>query len=177
MKPSAMLAAAGLVLLAAACTSSHSNGGGSVYSQSLAFSRCMRSHGVPNFPDPSNDGRIPKLTQEQLGATDSQLQSAQDACRGLLPNESAAQRSTDAAQSLAFARCIRSHGVPNFPDPGSNGRIPDPASGGVDQGSQQFRAANDACVQYRPPYFPSNAAYDSWASTHQAPSPGPSPSR
>jgi hypothetical protein len=61
---------------------------------------------------------------------------------------------------------VRSHGVPNFPDPGSDGRIPDPATAGVDQGSPKFQAANQACGKYRPPYVPSNSAYNSWARTH-----------
>ena len=58
------------------------------------------------------------------------------------------------------------HGVPNFPDPGSDGRIPDPASVGIDQGSPKFEAANQACRKYRPPYMPSNAAYNAYARTH-----------
>jgi hypothetical protein len=69
-------------------------------------------------------------------------------------------------QSLQFSRCVRSHGVPNFPDPDVTGRIPDPGSVGVDQGSPKFQAANEACGAYRPPYMPSNSAYDTWARTH-----------
>jgi hypothetical protein len=61
---------------------------------------------------------------------------------------------------------VRGHGVPNFPDPGSDGRIPDPATVGIDQASPKFEAANDACSRYRPPYFPSNAAYQTWARQH-----------
>jgi hypothetical protein len=61
---------------------------------------------------------------------------------------------------------MRNHGVKNFPDPGSDGRIPD--SFGIDQGSPKFEAANQACRRYRPPYIPSNAAYDAYA-TQTAP--------
>jgi len=70
------------------------------------------------------------------------------------------------ANALVFARCVRSHGVPSFPDPGSDGRIPDPAREGIDQGSPKFQAANQACGKWRPPYMPSNTAYDTWARTH-----------
>ena len=70
------------------------------------------------------------------------------------------------AQALRFSRCVRSHGVPNFPDPDSTGRIPDPASLGIDQGSPKFQAANQTCRRYRPPYMPSNAAYNAYARTH-----------
>jgi hypothetical protein len=66
---------------------------------------------------------------------------------------------------LQFSQCVRNHGVPNFPDPDGSGRIPDPASVGVNQGSPQFQAANQACATYRPPYIPSNDAYDSYAAT------------
>jgi hypothetical protein len=70
------------------------------------------------------------------------------------------------AQALQYSRCVRSHDVPNFPDPDSSGRIPDPASLGIDQGSPKFQAANQACGKYRPPYMPSNAAYNAYARTH-----------
>ena len=63
---------------------------------------------------------------------------------------------------------MRSHGVPKFPDPDGSGRIPDPASYGIDQGSPRFEAANLACAQYRPPYIPSNEAYNSYAATASA---------
>ena len=70
------------------------------------------------------------------------------------------------ALGLRYARCMRSHGVPNLPDPGSDGRIPDPESVGINQGSPKFEAANQACGKYRPPYMPSNSAYNAYARTH-----------
>lgn len=141
-------------------------------SGALAFARCMRSDGVPNWPDPSSSGTFDKseLTTQRLGASAARVQSAQNACGHLLPNggsgPNAAQLQQAKAQALAFSRCVRAHGVPNFPDPGSDGRIPDPATAGVDQGSPRFEAANRACGAYRPPYMPSNSAYDSWARSH-----------
>ena len=132
----------------------------------------MRANGVPNWPDPNSNGVFDKskLTSQQLGASSSRVQAAQHACQHLLPNggsgPSAAQVQQVKALGLEFSRCVRSHGVPNFPDPGSDGRIPDPASGGIDQGSPKFQAANQACRRYRPPYMPSNAAYNAYARTH-----------
>jgi hypothetical protein len=127
----------------------------------------MRTHGVSNFPDPSSDGQIPKRTSQQLGVTYSRLQGAQSACNGLLPHgqPTQAMQQRVLAQSVRFSQCVRTHGVANFPGPGSDGRIPDPASVGIDQSSPQFEAANEACRQYRPSSMPSNAAYNSWA-TH-----------
>jgi hypothetical protein len=132
----------------------------------------MRSHAVPNWPDPTSSGSFDKskLTPHELGASTSQVQAAQTACDGLLPNGTRApdtgRLAQARAQGLQFARCVRSHGVSRFPDPGSDGRIPDPATVGIDQGSPRFEAANRACGRWRPPYMPSNAAYDAYARAH-----------
>jgi hypothetical protein len=167
----AIVATAGLVLLPAACGSSASQA--AQESGPVAFARCMRSHRVPNWPDPTSSGAFDKskLSPQQLGAGSSQVAAAQSACNHLLPNGGRSpdqtQRQQVRALGLRFAQCVRSHGVPNFPDPRSDGRIPDPATVGVDQGSPKFQFANQACRTYRPPYIPSNAAYNSWARAHR----------
>ena len=170
-----------LALLAAACGGNpastgpggSSNAGGPASaqapsSQMLAFARCMRSNGVPSFPDPSSSGELPKESTRQLGVSTSKFQSAQNACRHLLPNGGGvpdqARLAQVRAQALRFAQCMRSHRVA-LPDPDSSGRIPDPASVGINQGSPQFEAANQACGRYRPPYMPSNAEYNAYAQT------------
>jgi hypothetical protein len=133
----ALIAAAGLALLPAVCSGSPSstgsggsaNAGGSPSSQQLAFSRCMRSNGVMHFPDPSSNGQIPKKTPQQLGVSSSRYQAAQRACARLLPNggngptQAALQQSW--SDMLSFARCMRSHGVRNWPDPTRYPRHPD----------------------------------------------------
>ncbi len=175
----AIIAAAGLELLAAACggsPSSHAAQLGSAapapQNGAIAFAPCMRSHGVPNWPDPNSSGVFDKskLTSQQLGTSSSRVQAAQRACQDLLPSggngPTAAQVQQVKAQALRFSRCVRNHGLPNFPDPDSTGRIPDPASVGIDQGSPKFEAANQACRKDRPPYMPSNVAYNAYARTH-----------
>jgi hypothetical protein len=136
----------------------------------LDFSRCMRTHGVARYPDPHGSGAPPKKSLEELGVDGTRFQRAQEACRRLLPNggrpPDQAARQRVSAEALQFSRCVRGHGVAHFPDPGSDGRIPDPAGVGIDQGSPRFEAANRACARYRPPYMPSNAAYNAWARTH-----------
>ena len=100
----------------------------------------MRSHGVPSFPDPGSDGQLPKTGAKQLGISDSQYQSAQRTCQRLLPTGGSFQQqvgqcmlASDCPPALVhqmmtidrkFAQCMRSHGVPNWPDPtiGSEGR-------------------------------------------------------
>jgi hypothetical protein len=136
----------------------------------VSFAHCMRSNGVPTWPDPNSSGAFDKskITTQQLGVSSSRLQTAQTACQHLLPPESATQQRLNAAQAVEFSQCMRSHGVPNFPDPDGTGRIPDPASFGIDQGAALFQAGNQACAQYRPPYIPSNDAYNAYAATASA---------
>ena len=101
----------------------------------LAFSACMRSHGVSAFPDPASNGELPKVSLQQLGVGSSEFQSAQAACRGLRPtggsltqetgclmlgNCPAAEVAQIRAAELRYARCMRSHGVSNWPDPTLN---------------------------------------------------------
>lgn len=143
-----------------------SNGGGSTSgTDALAFAQCVRSKGVANFPDPSNAGVIPKESPQQLGVSESRFQTAQSACQHLLPNggtgPSQAEITRVTALGLRFAVCMRSHGVP-LPDPDSSGRIPDPATVGINQGSPKFESANQACGKYRPGYMPSNAQYNAY---------------
>jgi hypothetical protein len=164
--------AAGLVavaaLPAAGCGSSPAKS--TQGNAAVAFARCMRSNGVLNYPDPTSSGALVKKSLQQLGVSSSRFQAAASGCNHLLPNggrgPSAAQLQFARAQGLSFSQCVRAHGLPNFPDPASDGRIPDPATVGINQGSPKFRAANQACGKYRPPYMPSNSAYDAYARTH-----------
>src|SRR5262249_38576359 len=90
----------------------------------LAFSSCMRSHGMPSFPDAQHmSGGNLKLTIHQFGADNPQFRAAMRACNHLLPAnggsgsaETAQQQRTQLADGLSFARCMRSHGVTRFPD-------------------------------------------------------------
>ena len=112
----AIIAAASLALPVAAFGSSQSTN----TQKSLAYSRCMRAHGVLKFPDPQRSGAIPKLGLQELGVSSTVFQSAQKACQRLLPNSG---QSSQAWAQMAlnalwnFARCMRAHGVPNWPDP------------------------------------------------------------
>jgi hypothetical protein len=88
--------------------------------KALAYSRCMRSHGVHRFPDPNSSGAIPKVSLQQLGVSSTLFQAAQRACQHLLPNSGQSSQAWDQMALNAlwqFARCVRAHGVPNWPDP------------------------------------------------------------
>jgi hypothetical protein len=128
-----VISAAAVLALMTACSSSPSstdsggasNAGGGTSSQStnaklLAFAQCMRSHDVPNFPDPAVNGKFP--TAQQLSVTNSQYQSAMSACQSLLPpgtndNVPSSQVQQILAGMLSYAECMRSHGISNWPDP------------------------------------------------------------
>jgi hypothetical protein len=156
------------VLGLSACGSSRPNTGGSTSAQgdpanatkALAFAKCMRSHGVSNFPDPTN-GELKLQVQKTPNSTSVNgvevngpaFGAAMQACRSYLPNgghPSAAQTARAKAQALAMSRCMRSHGVPNFPDPqfqtgpggGLGVRIGGP---GINPNSPAFQAAQKAC--------------------------------
>ena len=53
-------------------------------------------------------------------------------------------------QSLAFAKCMRSYGVTNFPDPGSGGGIHISAGSGINPFSPAFTTARAACRRLLP---------------------------
>lgn len=170
----AVIATAGLALLVAACGGSNAPGvtsggsplaggasspGSSVSNSPLAFSQCMRSHGVPNFPDPDGNGAIPKATPQQLGVSDSQYQTAQTACGHLLldggnaPNQAAIQQEMSALRQ--FAQCMRSHGVSNWPDPStdSEGGPIFYLQGKVDENAPQIVTDIHACQHLIPAEF------------------------
>jgi hypothetical protein len=109
-----------LVLLVAACGSSPPSTGPEG-SPAVSFSRCMRSHGVPDFPDPASGGGVPKVTPQQAGVSNSRFQLAQRACAPLL-QPTQAQVPQIMTGLLNFARCMRSHGIPNWPDPTTDRR-------------------------------------------------------
>jgi hypothetical protein len=111
-------------LLAAACGGSGSPGtaANTAAQQALKYSQCMRSHGLPGFPDPDSQGGLEITPQAHLNPGSPQFQSAQRACRHLEPGGitnslTAAQWREATSQGLKFVACMRAHGVPNMPDP------------------------------------------------------------
>ena len=82
----------------------------------VRYAQCMRSHGVPSFPDPSpgQPPRIPSVIDTQAPAFRVALQ----ACAKLLPGGTAIDTQAGSGRALLeLARCMRAHGVPTFPDP------------------------------------------------------------
>jgi hypothetical protein len=137
------------------------NGGeASPGSKAIAFSACMRSQGVANFPNPkistSAGGTSVKVAIHvgALQGNNPRFASAQQACRKLLPNGGVPTRSApspaEQTQYLKAAACIRSHGIPNFPDPTFSGGGVHIEHRAIDQSSPVFKAAVQACKSLIP---------------------------
>ena len=115
--------------------------------QALAFAHCMRSHGAPNFPDPDSSGGI-VIKKSLMESSYNAPRSARTACVHLLPKYALtltpAQQEQHQRQELAFAACMRRHGITNFPD-GWSGNVGQLISAGVDPSSPQLNAALTKC--------------------------------
>jgi len=134
-------------------SSSASIAGGS-YNQALKFSQCMRSHGLPDFPDPGANGAIQFSSSNGITPGSPQFDAAQKACRKFMPNKGAqlspAQQAKALAQALKFSQCMRAHGIADFPDPqaGNGGigiRIKAGPGSNLNPNNPQFQAAQAAC--------------------------------
>jgi hypothetical protein len=142
----ALIGLACAVLLAACGSSSGasasgSSGPGGTEARLVSYSECMRAHGVSGFPDPSTsqngdngfgiDGynfNLPSTINAQSPA----YESASALCGkrvGVGPSSGGGHALPAALKQrlLKLAECMRTHGVPNYPDPKFSG-------GGVSQG-------------------------------------------
>jgi hypothetical protein len=109
----------------------------------VAYTQCMRNHGV-NMADPDPSTGTPKLGAS-VDPGDPSVKAALSACKSLLPPGTRTGSSpADMTMYLAYAKCMRSNGLPGFPDPqpGPNGIFP---NSGVDRNSAAFQKASAAC--------------------------------
>ncbi len=145
-------ALAAIALLTAACSgsTSTSDAGLTTYQKALAYSQCMRAHGEPGWPDPNSQGNFfirAHQVNRQL------MTKANKTCEHLLPNNgvfTAAQLKQATAKALRFVACMRTHGVPNMPDPVvQNGGI-SLSAGGTSPNSAVFQSAQHACQRLAP---------------------------
>jgi hypothetical protein len=155
-----------IVLLATACSGGSSSSGGdnnpasssgNSTTSDLGYSQCMRAHGITDFPDPNSSGGISLPSNGSINLNSSQYQAAAKACQSKMQGQlSQAQQEDDYQAELKYAQCMRTHGLPDFPDP------PPPGSGpstntqsnssrsgtygnGPNPNSPQYIAANKAC--------------------------------
>jgi hypothetical protein len=117
----------------------------------LAYSQCMRSHGLPDFPDPNSQGVIEGKSNGSGGNANEPnpnsptYRAAQKACQKYASSGTApADQAQELKQALKYSTCMRFHGVTGFPDPTVvNGQV-EFAGSGVGR-SPQYQSANTAC--------------------------------
>ncbi len=106
----------------------------------------MRSHGLSDFPDPTvGSNGLPGWSgvDQQAPA----YKAARQVCKKHLPSLllTPAEKATANAAALKYATCLRSYGVPNFPDPNGQGVIQVNSSTGSDESSPAFQKAEADC--------------------------------
>jgi hypothetical protein len=139
--------------------------GSSNTEKEVAYADCMHSHGVQGVSVSGGDGITIKSPGNSGGTggsggqsvPPSQFTSAMDACRHLLPNGgqlSQTQQAQNLKRQLAFAQCMRSHGVPDYPDPSSNGSssisVNGNSSSDLNPSSPRFQKAQQDCQSLVP---------------------------
>jgi hypothetical protein len=164
-----VIAVAAFALLAAGCGGRGSPGVAGVTSSTtaatgtqnaaLAFARCLRLHGLPNWPDPISGGVFDKSKLRQTGYSGSQVRAVEDgACKHLIPNGQPQGQTITAADRtdyLKAAACMRTHGFSNFPDPTfQNNTIQTNVPSSIDQDSSPFKRAATTCTKLIPAGLP-----------------------
>jgi len=157
------LAALVCAVALAACGGSAKPRAGKSADPFIAFSKCMRAHGVTNFPDPNGHGI--NIGGTGINPQSPSFKAAQGACFKLLPGGGPNSQKASAAEikrARETAQCMRQHGVSGFPDPiiatgapnlnQANYSIIEAGNGiiiavpkSIDPGSPVFRAAAKAC--------------------------------
>lgn len=145
--------AACAIALAACGASSKPSSFGSADTQALKYADCMRADGTPNFPDPGSNGALPNPALPAFRA-------AEKACAKLQPvglhlGGPAEPTAAELRAARAFARCMRAHGLRQFPDPlttygpgftlGRGEYFPPTGTSGTEVQSPAFIRAAKAC--------------------------------
>ena len=141
-------------------SSAHSTGPAASGRALVSYAQCLRSHGIPGFPDPAPGAplRIPS----SINADTPAFRSAQAACAQHLPagGNSGSTSESRRRQLLALARCMRKHGITDFADPTTS--PPPPGEGNVIGGDGVYLAIG-------PPANQQTSEFSSAASTCHLP--------
>lgn len=157
MKWTAALAAVLVfAVLAASCGASKSPGAAAgsssaVFAKFLAYSRCVRSHGISDFPDPTTSPgggvgiEVNGGPGSDLNKNSPAFKSANEACKSLEPSGTSGtsqQSSEKVAAERKWAHCMRSHGLAGFPDPNAQGAFD---RNKFNESTPAFQTASKAC--------------------------------
>lgn len=157
------LAAVCTVAIAACGSSNRSASSGTTLGNTMVnYSRCMRAHGVTDFPDPSStqgpnafgiDGynfNLPATLNTQSPA----YESANQTCQKVISAATGSGHGLPARAkqaALAHAECMRQHGVPNFPDPtfsqGGQGLTVSSGNSAANARAPAFQRAQKDCAK------------------------------
>ncbi len=136
----------------------------------LAYSQCMRSHGVGNFPDPGSNGSIQissggaNGSSSGLSPNNPTFKAASKACQSKLgPPPTKAQQAQALSNALKVSQCMRNHGIKDFPDPTTSGghismSIQGGPGGDLNPSDPLFEAAQKACMPNAPAPPPGDKA-------------------
>lgn len=157
-----LAAIAGIALVVAGCGGGSSSTGpgpspATFTAAAFKYAGCMRDHGLPSFPDPSmtdhNGQQVAYLGTSDSVKASPAFKTADKLCQKILaPTLDTAQNPAGQAareqHMVAFAKCMRSHGVPSFPDPTTQGQLTQQmiTSAGVDLHAPAVFAAAKTCL-------------------------------
>jgi hypothetical protein len=129
----------------------------------LAYINCMRTHGEPNMPEPSFSGGHVNININANSGVDPsspQFAAANRACKHLIPKKGGVSPGNtitpaDEAAYLKAAACMRSLGIPNFPDPTfQNNSVEFNTPTPIDTNSPQYKSALATCQKLIPAGLP-----------------------
>lgn len=125
----------------------------------LAFARCMRAHGIPNWPDPDGSGGFDKTKLQQLGISAPRVRAIeQRSCNYDFQNgrgQGHTITAADRSDYLEAAACMRRHGFPAFPDPTfRNDSVELNVPSSLDSHSAGFESAATTCSKLIPAGLP-----------------------
>jgi hypothetical protein len=150
-----LLLATAVLILVAACSRPGAQPSGDnpqhrALTMALDYSKCMRSHGVPDYPDPVSHGNSISISVKNVDPNSPQFKAAANACRKYQPgpgNLSPQQQAQARKDGLKMADCMHAHGFPTFPDPDGQGVINITPSDGLNTNSPQYQSAVKVCQQ------------------------------
>jgi hypothetical protein len=151
----AALALAAMSAVAAACGGAHNAAGSAPTPRSPAAAwhqvvLCARAHGMPTLPDLQIDSSGNAIIPAGLTIPQETRQACQSLYDRLIPNaQNQAPTQAQLAGLLRFARCMRSHGIPDWPDPRPDGTFAPDAR--ISQALKStFRSQLTVCDHFNP---------------------------
>ncbi len=156
----------GMLVTGCGGSSTSPTGGGSTSASAasavasgVAFSRCIRSHGVPSFADPKVNGQTVRMGSPKTIESPA-FQSALRSCQRLLPKGAPGPEASSPqaqARMLGVSACMRKHGISGFPDP-STSPPSNPAGNSAIIGSGGYFLAIPKSIDTSSPAFKHAAA-------------------